>query len=327
MDDGVFGRCESNGFCSYPESGCESQWAYEHGGCVEPSEGGDDDGETLPQGEDDGDGDGGLETEDVDPPEADGDEGRVEQGLVLLYDFQLGAGDIVLDRSGVEPLAPLRLQGEGYAWIEDGMRFTGDTDTRAATETAPTKLLQACADTDELTVEAWTTPAAQLAAGPRRIATLSENAGKRNFTLGQGHHTDIETDGWLFRLRTTEEENAMNGLPQVFVQNTINPGVLEHIVFTHRANGDEAFFRNGELETAHVARSMEDEGPTGMVWDRPGGFEGWDGSYRFAIGNELPFEAEGEPLNRAYQGDVHLVAVYCRALDSSEVATNFSAGL
>ncbi len=46
----------------------------------------------------------------------------------------------------------------------------------------------------------------------------------------------------------------------------------------------------------------------------------WDGIYRLALANELT-------QDRAWLGEIHLVAIFDRALSQTEVAQNFSAGL
>ena len=52
-----------------------------------------------------------------------------------------------------------------------------------------------------------------------------------------------------------------------------------------------------------------------------GDFGGWttDGTMELAIGNEIT-------LNRPYTGEVHLAAVYCRALSAEDVSQNHAAG-
>ena len=60
-----------------------------------------------------------------------------------------------------------------------------------------TKVIDACMGTDEITVEAWVTPANATQTGPTRMVSLSLNATQRNISLMQ------ETDEYRGRLRTS----------------------------------------------------------------------------------------------------------------------------
>jgi hypothetical protein len=54
--------------------------------------------------------------------------------------------------------------------------------------------------------------------------------------------------------------------------------------------------------------------------DRRGGsFYGWAPDYQLLVGDE-------EGGGRAWKGSIHLLAIYNRALDDLEVATNYAAG-
>ena len=79
---------------------------------------------------------------------------------------------------------------------------------------------------------------------------------------------------------------------------------LTHVVYTRDAAGKATIFVNGkEAATAEVAGSLAN----------------WVGDFRLLLANERTGD-------RPWHGELHLVAVYDRALSAGEVAQNFKAG-
>lgn len=232
---------------------------------------------------------------------------RVEDGLVVLYRFDEGDGATVHDTAPLQPPLDLSLTGTAFTWVADGLRFMGDDATIAESTSSTTKLDTACVASHELSLESWFTPMAVETAGPPRIVTYSQDAATRNFSLLAGSdQTGVEPPAFRARLRT--DPLQPNGIPFVGVQvDTSANGALAHLVYTRHASGEEAIFIDAVAGAEDV---------------RPGDFSSWDttGAMRLALGNEF-----SSP--RPFDGTLHLVAVYCRALEPDEVQQNFDAGL
>ena len=211
------------------------------------------------------------------------------------------------DTAPVEPAIDLTLTGTGFAWVADGLRFEGDDGTIAESTTSTTKLNTACADTNEITLESWLTTVSVGTPGPPRIVTYSEHSGSRNFSLMVGSNvTGDAAPGFRGRLRT--DALIPNGTPSTVVElASKEKGQLQHVVYVRDASGDERIF----VDTS-----------VGVETTRVGDFSAWDttGGMRLGLGNEF---SEPRPLD----GTLHLVAVYCRALQPDEVQQNFDAGL
>lgn len=224
---------------------------------------------------------------------------RVTEGLLVLYRFDEGRGDTVLDQSGVAPSIDLTLEPEGVspAWAPDGLAFTGGGIARALG--SATKVRAGCQATGEITVEAWVTPSSLDQDGPTRIATLSPDISSRSFTLGQGLDS-VGAASWVARLRTTT--SLVNGTPGFYAPPVTTD--TTHVLLSRAADGTLQIWADGELATTGV---------------RDGDFSVWADTDAFAVGNE-------HDLLRPYLGVVHLVAVYDRALAPDEVAQNFAAG-
>lgn len=221
---------------------------------------------------------------------------RVLDGLIARYDLEEGAGSVVHDVSGFgEPLDLTIANLASVAWTEGGISIVSPTIIASAV--AGTKIFDAVSATQEITVEAWIRPASLNQNGPARVVTLSADPGARNFTLGQQFGT------YEARLRTTTT-GANGANPALTSPEVAATDKLVQIVYTRNSAGIATFF----VDAVAVESSLIG-----------GDLSTWNPAYRFALANELT-------LDRPWFGDVHDVAIYNRALESSEVLTNFLAG-
>jgi hypothetical protein len=231
--------------------------------------------------------------------------GRIRDSLVVLYTFDEGSGTQVTDVSGngtamnltVENPASVTWDGSGFLDI--------NAPARISTATAGTKVYNAVTATNEMTVEAWITPSRIGGnTGPARIVTLSLNASLRNFTLAQ------DGSDYIFRLRTSDDPPAggdNNGMDNITTPGSIVTTSLTHIVFTRDVSGQYYIYIDGNEVVSG---------------SRTGDFGNWAPTYQFGLGAEFT-----EALaSRDWWGDLHLVAVYNRAIDSLEVVQNYIDG-
>lgn len=225
---------------------------------------------------------------------------RVTDNLLALYTFEEGSGTTVNDVSGVGSPVNLTISSPTQAavWGEGFLRFTGSPQgsNGAFAAVGTNKLHTALPAANALTVEAWVTPANITQQGPARAVTFSSSIWTRNFTIGQS------LTQYDFRLRTTTTDS--NGIPGTLTPSNTAAATLQHIVTTRDTAGNVTIYING----VSVATST-----------RAGDFSGWDTAMRFGVGNEIS-------LDRPWLGDVHLVAVYDRALSAAEVTQNTNAG-
>ena len=225
--------------------------------------------------------------------------GRVDDGLLVLYLFDEGKGDLVADQSGVDPALDLTIQeGATVTWGDPGLSI--DASSVLLAEDPNDKILDACQTSEGITVEAWVTSSDTAQQGPARIVAFSGGTGEHNFILGQGSFNDPSAN---FTLRLRTEDTDVRGLPELVATDTVDKSI-HHLVATHADDGAESFYVDG----AEVA--------TG---DRSGSFSAWPEGYDFILANE----ADG---SRPWLGELHLVAVYDRPLTSDEVAQNMDAG-
>lgn len=220
---------------------------------------------------------------------------RTKKGLRLLYNFNSTSGAIVKDRSGRGKPLDLRIADRNAVHrINGGLEMRRKVLIRS--EKPASDLINAVRKTGEITIEAWIRPARSDLSGPARIVTLSRDTGQRNFTLGQ------DKSRFDVRLRTTK--TTTNGLPSLSSPPKSLKRRLTHVVYTRNRAGMARIYIDGR-KTAEFKVA--------------GAMSNWDGSYRLALANE-------HTKDRPWLGTYYLVAIYDRALSSSEVEQNFAAG-
>jgi hypothetical protein len=221
---------------------------------------------------------------------------RITNGLVVLYDFKEGSGSKVKDVSGFGTPLDLTIQDPSKInWLGGGCGLSINQGTIIQSATGANKIASAIQQTNAVTIEAWVKPANVTQAGPARIATYSSGVNNRNFTLGQ------DGDDYIVRYRTTETDS--NGKPHATAADDLSNN-LQHVVYTRLPDGTEKIYINGAVQYSGT---------------RAGALSPWTASYRFALGNETS-------MDRAWLGEMYLVAVYNKVLTAAQVTQNFNAG-
>ena len=220
---------------------------------------------------------------------------RVSEGLVALYDFKEGAGTTVRDVSGFGTPLDLSISNtSAVGWIAGG-GLSLDAPVTISSSDAATKIIDALQATNALTIEAWVKPANTTQKGPARIVTCSANPyGSQNFMLGAGHWgygpTDVVDARLFYKELTTPAGSLSTG--------------LTHLVFTRESNGAAKVYIDGELQRSATVS---------------GNFAAWNKSFPLVLGNETTGD-------RPWRGEMHLVAIYDRALPISAIEMNYNAG-
>jgi len=231
---------------------------------------------------------------------------RNTTGLIALYSFSEGEGNLVRDRSGLMPAIDLRIEKGGTVqWLPGGgVEITSPALIRS---TAPaSRLITACKSSNEITIEVWVRPAQLVLPEPEhpgRIVTLSKTFELRNATLQQGDFKRTESSYYHARLRTSKT-NDEGDPPLPSAEGTLKT-VLTHVVFTRDSAG------NGRLYIDGVERSTQKVGGTFANWET--------GAVFLCLANELE-------RNRAWLGSLHFVALYSRALSVNDVRIHYALG-
>ncbi|NNC54524.1 MAG: LamG domain-containing protein, partial [Pseudomonadales bacterium] len=225
--------------------------------------------------------------------------GRIETHVIAQYEFRLGEGNRVDDRSSVAPLMPLTLIGD-YEWQQNwGIKFN---DGRAqASVNNSSKLFNELTGTGEYTLEAWVFPANVTQDDNARIVSYSGGTTARNFTLGQSLYN--------YEAHNRSSVTDTNGLPALITDNGDEDAqaALQHVVVTFHPDVGRKIYVNGV-----------DTGDS----DAQGGgnFNNWDSDFALVLGNEVSG-------NRPWQGTMRFLAIHKRALSAADIQTNFDAGV
>ena len=221
-----------------------------------------------------------------------------KSGILVLYTFQEGEGDVVRDLSGIgDPLDLTIRDPSSVTWLgSNGLSV--DSPTIIQSSILARKVSRAIRKSNEVTLEAWIRPHNTEQVGPARIVTLSFTSKKLNISLGQ------VADRYNIRLRTSENigtEPSVSSPP-----NTVSLRSLSHIVYTRDQDGMATLYLNGQkIESESI----------------PGNLSIWSTEYFLGLADEVKLQEE-----RFWLGTYRQVAIYERALSESEVSVVFSEG-
>ena len=220
---------------------------------------------------------------------------RITDGLVVYYPFTEDAGTTFADLSGTGMPMNLEFQSGSISFLGGRNGISIDSSSLIGTLGAGSKVYHAIDATKEFTIEIWCKPSNLSQTGPARMVSLSVDTGARNFTLGQSAD-DI-------RLRVRRAGSNNNGSdPELSAADKLDTSI-QHIVATYESDGTVKIFRNALQEKVSTFAQIQN----------------WQSTYGFYIGNE----GTGD---RAWLGEVYVVAIYDRPLTTLEIQQNFDEG-
>lgn len=232
------------------------------------------------------------------------------ESLQVLYALETHPGNMIRDVSGQSPIdlniyTPDRVSWAGGALMlqKDAAIATAPLDAKQPLPPprATQRLIQACQETQEISVVLWIEPDEEEQNGPARLVTLSSDASERNFLVGQ------ENDRYVVRLRTslTDVNGRLNGKnilesPKESVQ--LEPTCL---VFTRSASGSND--TSGE-SNAHLYINGQLVDSTNVGGD----FSNWE-AFELSLANEF------KDKKRSWEGEFYRVAIYNKPLTPEQV--------
>ena len=227
--------------------------------------------------------------------------GRIEDDVIALYEFKIGSGTTVIDRSGVSPSADLTLSGDvgEYEWLSAwGVQFNGGKAQASVADSS--KLQSIISSTGEFTIEAWVAPANVTQDGPARIVSYS-SGDNRNFMLGQTLYS------YNVPLRTSESD--AQGMPMLSTDDADEDlqATLQHVVVTYDSVNGRRIYVNG-VDTGDTDNQT------------PGSLTNWNSTYPLVLGSEV----DG---SNPWAGTIRLLAIHSRALDQAGIQANYDAGV
>jgi hypothetical protein len=223
--------------------------------------------------------------------------GGALRDLVVLYSFGEHDLSTIYDQSALAPALDLIAQnGSQIGQPQPGALQLAE-HSLLRTAGAADRLVTAISHSNEITIEAWLTPASADQPGLARIVTCSNGPATRNFVLGQrgGHY--------YAALRTNVDGTIAE---QALVAGQVTPGAATHVVFTRAAGGPARLYINGSPAGERIVS---------------GTLDNWDATFALGIGDELNND---DGYDRAWAGSYDLLAIYSRALSADQVQRNYT---
>jgi len=247
----------------------------------------------------------------ADPPQEailfsmnDDTDSRVKEGLMALYKFTEGEGNLVHDLSGVGSPIDLYINHEGnITWDSvQGLEITREA-ILIPSDINP-KITDACLTTNAIALEAWIRTGNIEQSGPADIINISDPQ-QKGITLSQeSEYTD--TAKYFFITAMNNSSSNPDNSPALTSNKMLTAITLQHLVYTRDASGNETFYVDGE------------EAGTGISSTD---FSSWNKhTFKLSLCNSLGFE-------NGWTGKLFLTAIYNSALTSEEVKQNFNAGI
>ena len=229
---------------------------------------------------------------------------RIWDGLVAYYNFNYSSDNIVYDYSKYDK--PLNLSiGDtlGILWNANNKLELLSNNYIKSINPA-TKIVNACKNTSEITIECWIKASSTSLPDPENILTISNNKNEICATLAQEHVSINDDKSYKYLIRLATKSTASNGAPNLYTRDELTYLSLHHIVYVRYENGIEKLFINGK----EAANSI-----------RPYDFENWDNNSYLILGNDAD-------LDSPWNGTFYIVAIYNLALSQDQIITNYNAG-
>lgn len=235
--------------------------------------------------------------------------------IQAIFGFGEGAGNKVHDisHSGM----PIVLEAEAYPgsgrgnnhhnpapnpeWVPGGLKLNDTFFLESAPN--PAHLISAIRASNAMTVEVWIKAQTGAQDGPAQIMAIRRDRDKNWFTLSQGAKGSAN-QFLQTQLRLDHHDHHGNNNDDVLTTpaNSL-PSGLAHIVFTHGTDAMDRLYINGEL----------------VVEGRNSGdFDDWSNSLQLVIGSDR----KGDPKTDKWEGEIHQLAIYDRALTAEEIFRN-----
>ena len=176
----------------------------------------------------------------------------------LVFVWKLKGAANMIPGEGTQPAQFCRLRGEGNAtFARNGAMET--VSGAFVAEDADARLLSACRQSNQLTVEAMITPENASQEGPARIISSSESPYARNFTLGQTR------DRFIFRLRTSG--NDKNGTKPEVTLCQLQAGKPQHVIVTYQPGELHCYLDGTQvLDTDKVQGDFSNWSPQHLIF-------------------------------------------------------------
>ncbi|MGD2034112.1 MAG: fibronectin type III domain-containing protein [Bacteroidales bacterium] len=226
---------------------------------------------------------------------------RIKKGLIAEYIFSSDSDSFILDRSGYNKPLDLMIQDPDKIEMTPNGKLKITSGTRLSSREVAVKISNACKQTNEITVECWLKCKKTQSQYHSKVLAI-ENYSSQAFALNV--YSEMYGPGTVtYSTNLSTATTDAFGNPGLTLNTGLDADVLQHIVYTHNASGEEKIFVNGE------------ELISGF---RPAKYNKWENDYSLLIANSFHEDAP-------WLGDIYLLSIYDRFLTSDEIRANYLA--
>lgn len=254
-------------------------------------------------------------------------------GLQALYTFDEGQGTTVYDCSGVVPAIDLQFRtatepvqwGAGHLTLrENALISSGLPAQNSGSASTAKRLIDACLLSNQFTLLAWVKSFDQLRypdRAPARIVTLSKNISERCFTLGEERKGGSQNLEYRYITRFRTSETSSNGTQKggdapLLDTPSPRPSSINCLAYTFAPQEGNSQHKNAKL---YVNGSLREDCKLEGKINWPTN----DAAYVLVLGNEATYPGSNHSNNRTWQGDLHQVAIFNRALSPEEIYQHY----
>ncbi len=229
---------------------------------------------------------------------------RFKKGLIAYYNFTLNSNNTIHDLSGFSNPTNLQIIDTLNINWELSNRLEVVNNTIIKSQQPAKKIVEACKESNEITLECWIKPSASYISNEASIISLMRDPDNVGISLMQNYNGLTNNNinrKYLLGLSTKSTET--NGRPFLTIDE--NESVtLHHIVYTHDFLGEEKIYLNGNLAGTGI---------------KPLGFDSWDDNFYLYLANE-------PSMDKPWTGMYYMIAIYNTALTKDQILQNYNAG-
>ncbi|NJK84913.1 MAG: T9SS type A sorting domain-containing protein [Bacteroidales bacterium] len=222
---------------------------------------------------------------------------------MLFYNFTLNSDTIIHDYSNFgEPVDLLVTERSKIDWSKSN-RFEIKEGTAIKSLKPALKVVEACKQTNEITLECWIRPSFENSLENSKIVSISDTDDSVAIALMQNAFDTMFYDSYNYYVALSTKSTSANGSPYFSTDNDNKYITLHHLVYTKDSLGQEKFYLNGNLINENLK-------PNDLNWS--------EDMFLF-----LGSDHSGE---NNWKGTYYLLAIYSKALSISQVMKNFRSG-
>jgi hypothetical protein len=227
---------------------------------------------------------------------------RSKDGLIAYYNFIFDPDFIIHDISGVDPpLDLISINPNNIEWTTDNKLKVINNTIITSPEPA-LKIVNACKETNEISIECWVKSSIQSLFNNSKIISLSSGNDDLGFCIGQINYQSFDKQAYNYFVQLNTESTSTSGLPYLKGNDNLEYVSMHQIVYVRDSLGNELIYLDGEK----IAEGF-----------RPMDFSPWTNQYYLNLANERNMEVP-------WFGTYYLVAIYNQALDKKTIRKYYS---